>query len=73
MIRSREAYLCIMNFKHGQQVRIKGKPLVGTVEKKLTSLDDVYVIVLGDGSHPQEKLVRGADLEVIDIDKQKSA
>jgi len=62
-----------MNFKNGQHVRIKGKPLVGTVEKKLTSLDDVYVVLLGDTSSKEEKLVRGADLEVVEHDKQKSA
>jgi hypothetical protein len=62
-----------MNFKEGQKVRIKGKHAVGTVEKKLTSLDDVYVIVLEHGSMPVEKLVRGADLEVVEADKQKTA
>lgn len=61
------AYLDIMNFKHGQHVRIKGKHLVGTVEKKLTSLDDVYVVILAEG-HREEKLVRGADLEVLEIE-----
>ena len=62
-----------MNFKQGQKVRIKGKHVVGTVEKKLTSLDDVYVIVLEHHSMPEEKLVRGADLESIEADKQKTA
>jgi hypothetical protein len=55
-----------MNFKPGQRVRIKGKHVIGTVEKKLTSLDDVYVVVLDHASAPEEKLVRGAD-------KQKTA
>ncbi len=62
-----------MNFKPGQKVRIKGKHVVGTVEKKLSSLDDVYVIVLDHASAVEEKLVRGADLEIIEADKQKSA
>jgi hypothetical protein len=59
-----------MNFKQGQHVRIKGKQLVGKVEKKLTSLDDVYVVILN--AH-EEKLVRGADLEMVDADQQKTA
>jgi precorrin-4 methylase len=62
-----------MNFKPGQRVRIKGKHVIGTVEKKLTSLDDVYVVVLDHASAPEEKLVRGADLEVVEADKQKTA
>jgi len=62
-----------MNFKQGQKVRIKGKHVVATVEKKLTSLDDVYVVVLDHASSPEEKLVRGADLEIIDAEKQKTA
>ena len=62
-----------MNFKQGQKVRIKGKHVVGIVEKKLTSLDDVWVIVLDHHSAAEEKLVRGADLEIIEADKQKTA
>ncbi|HUB19925.1 MAG TPA: hypothetical protein VL990_14890 [Acidobacteriaceae bacterium] len=63
-----------MNFKHGQRVRIRDKQIVGTVEKKLTSLDDVYVVVLEHASRTEEKLVRGADLEVVaDADQQKTA
>jgi hypothetical protein len=46
---------------------------MGTVEKKLTSLDDVYVVLLDASSSKEEKLVRGADLEVIDHDQQKTA
>jgi hypothetical protein len=52
-----------MDFAEGQQVRIKDKQVVGTVEKKLTSLEDVYVVLFGDASKREEKLVRGADLE----------
>ena len=62
-----------MSFKPGQRVHIKGKPLVGTVEKKLTSLDDVYVIVLDESSRNEERLVRGADLEVAEFEKHKTA
>jgi hypothetical protein len=52
-----------MEFAEGQRVRIKDKQVVGTVEKKLTSLEDVYVILFEDSSRREEKLVRGADLE----------
>jgi hypothetical protein len=63
-----------MNFHQGQRVRIKDKKLVGTVEKKLTSLDDVYVVLFEDAARKEEKLVRGADLEEIhDIEKHKTA
>jgi hypothetical protein len=63
-----------MNFKHGQQVRLRDKKLVGTVEKKLTSLDDVYVVLFKDASRSEEKLVRGADLELVaEVEKQKLA
>lgn len=65
-------YFGTMNFKQGQHVRIKGKQVVGTVEKKLTSLDDVYVVLL-DEARKEEKLVRGADLEVVESEQQKSA
>jgi len=52
-----------MSFSNGQRVRIRDKNLIGTVEKKLTSLDDVYVVLLDAASPQEEKLVRGADLE----------
>ena len=51
-----------MDFAEGQRVRIKDKQIVGTVEKKLTSLEDVYVVLFGEASKQEEKLVRGADL-----------
>ena len=55
-----------MKFAHGQKVRIKDKQIVGTVEKKLTSLDDVYVILVDNTTRPtEERLVRGADLEAL--------
>jgi hypothetical protein len=57
------AYPLLMNFAQGQRVRIRDKKLVGKVEKKLSSLDDVYVILFEDGPRSEEKLVRGADLE----------
>lgn len=53
-----------MTFNQGQRVRIKGKKAVGTVEKKLASLDNVYVIVIDNASPSEEKLVRGEDLEI---------
>jgi hypothetical protein len=52
-----------MDFAEGQRVRIKDKQIVGTIEKKLTSLEDVYVVLFGDAYRQEEKLVRGADLE----------
>lgn len=52
-----------MSFHKGQRVRIRDKNLIGTVEKKLTSLDDVYVVVFESATRSEEKLVRGADLE----------
>ncbi len=52
-----------MSFHPGQRVRIRDKKLVGTVEKKLASLDDVYVVLLEHASRREEKLVRGEDLE----------
>ncbi len=59
------AYPLLMNFAQGQRVRIRDKKLVGKVEKKLSSLDDVYVILFEDGPRSEEKLVRGADLELL--------
>lgn len=63
-----------MNFAQGQRVRIRDKKLVGKVEKKLSSLDDVYVVLFEDGPLQEEKLVRGADLELFrEIESQKLA
>jgi hypothetical protein len=62
-----------MTFKEGQQVRVKNQSLTGRVAKKLTSLDDVYVIVLDPAPNPKEKLVRGADLELIAAEEQDIA
>jgi len=62
-----------MTFKEGQQVRVKNQPLTGRVAKKLTSLDDVYVVVLDPAPAPEEKLVRGADLELISGEDQEIA
>ena len=62
-----------MTFKEGQQVRVKNQPLTGRVAKKLTSLDDVYVILLDPAPAPEEKLVRGADLELIASEDQGAA
>jgi hypothetical protein len=63
-----------MNFHQGQRVRVRDKKLVGTIEKKLTSLDDVYVVLFEQASHKEEKLVRGADLEVVaELEKHKTA
>ncbi len=62
-----------MTFKEGQQVRVKNQPLTGRVAKKLTSLDDVYVVVLDPAPAPEEKLVRGADLELVGGEEQEIA
>jgi hypothetical protein len=63
-----------MDFAEGQRVRIKDKQIVGTVEKKLTSLEDVYVVLFGEASKQEEKLVRGADLEPASgVENQKLA
>jgi hypothetical protein len=61
-----------MTFKEGQQVRVRNQPLTGRVAKKLTSLEDVYVILLDPAPAPEEKLVRGADLELIIAEDQES-
>ena len=63
-----------MRFHQGERVRIRHKNLVGLVEKKLTSLDDVYVVLFEHAGRTEEKLVRGADLEhCLDKDKPKLA
>lgn len=52
---------------------MRNQPLTGRVAKKLTSLEDVYVILLDPAPAPEEKLVRGADLELISAEDQESA
>jgi len=52
-----------MTFRQGQRVRIRDKQFVGTVEKQLTSLQNVYVVMIENASPKQDKLVRGEDLE----------
>jgi len=54
-----------MTFNQGQRVRIRGKQFVGTIEKKLASLNNVYVVTLDNALQNQDKLVRGEDLEVV--------
>lgn len=54
-----------MPFAVGQQVRIKDKQILGKIEKKLVSLDDVYVVKCEETSRAGEKLVRGDDLEPV--------
>ncbi|HEX4037391.1 MAG TPA: hypothetical protein VHX37_04970 [Acidobacteriaceae bacterium] len=53
-----------MVFAVGQFVRIKDKKILGKIEKKLASLDDVYVVLCEESSRAGEKLVRGDDLEL---------
>jgi len=62
-----------MTFKEGQLVRVKNQQLTGRVAKKLASIDDVYVIQLDPAPNPEEKLVRGADLELLRADDQEIA
>lgn len=52
-------------FATGQFVRIKDKQILGKIERKLASLDDVYVVLCEEGSLAGEKLVRGDDLELV--------
>ncbi len=54
-----------MTFTQGQRVRIRGKQFIGTVEKKLASLDNVYVVMIENASPNHDKLVRGEELEPI--------
>ena len=54
-----------MIFNQGQRVRIRGRQSVGTVDKKLTSLNNVYVVMIDSAPSTEEKLVRGDDLEVL--------
>ncbi|MGA8110578.1 MAG: hypothetical protein WBD46_01060 [Acidobacteriaceae bacterium] len=54
-----------MVFATGQFVRIKDKQILGKIERKLASLDDVYVVLCEEGSLAGEKLVRGDDLELV--------
>ena len=54
-----------MTLNQGQRVRIRGKHSEGTVEKKLMSLDNVYVVKIDSISPDEERLVRGEDLEVL--------
>jgi len=63
-----------MNFAEGQHVRVKDKQVAGSIVKKLSSLDDVYVVLFEEASRREEKLVRGADLEpVANLENQKLA
>ena len=54
-----------MTLNQGQRVRIRGEQSEGTVEKKLMSLDNVYVVKIDSTSPYEEKLVRGDDLELL--------
>ena len=54
-----------MTINQGQRVRIRGKCSEGTIEKKLMSLDNVYVVKIDSTSPYEEKLVRGDDLELL--------
>lgn len=54
-----------MVFATGQRVRIKNKTIIGKVEKKLASFDDVYVIQCEEKTLAMERLVRGDDLELL--------
>ncbi len=62
-----------MNFAEGQRVRVKDKQVAGSIVKKLSSLDDVYVVLFEEASRREEKLVRGADLELLQTENQKLA
>jgi len=54
-----------MTISQGQRVRIRGKCSEGTIEKKLMSLDNVYIVKIDSTSPHEDKLVRGDDLELL--------
>jgi hypothetical protein len=54
-----------MTFNQGQRIRIRGNKLLGTIERKLMSLDNVYVVAIDSAQPYEDKLVRGDDLEVL--------
>jgi hypothetical protein len=54
-----------MTFIEGQRVRVRGKQSVGTVNKKLVSLHNVYIVKIDSGAPNEDNLVRGEDLEII--------
>ena len=54
-----------MTFNQGQRVRVRGKQSVGIVDRKLVSLDNVYVVKIDSTSPNEDNLVRGEDLEVL--------
>lgn len=60
-------YSCTMTFSQGQRVRIRGKQFVGIVEKQLTSLQNVYIVMLENALTKEDKLVRGEDLEPFEM------
>ncbi len=63
-----------MAFAEGQRVRVKAGESSGTVARKLTFFQDMYVVLL-DGNHtPPRKLAHESDLElVLRADERQSA
>jgi len=54
-----------MTFNQGQRVRLRGNQFQGTVEKKLMSLGNVYVVIIDNAFSKEDRLVRGDDLEIL--------
>lgn len=54
-----------MAFAEGQQVRIKQGQQVGRIAKKLTYIDDMYVVVVDGKVAPEKKIAHGSDLELL--------
>jgi len=63
-----------MAFMEGQQVRVKRGQGIGTVDRKLSSFQDMYVIRM-DGNHtPPRKLAHESDLELLlRVDERQSS
>lgn len=52
-----------MAFAEGQQVRVKLGQHTGTIHRKLSYLDDMYVVLLHGKQLPNKKLAHETDLE----------
>jgi hypothetical protein len=62
-----------MAFAEGQQVRVKQGQAIGVVDRKLTYLQDMYVVLL-NGQTPAKKLAHESDLELLrQADERQSA
>jgi hypothetical protein len=63
-----------MAFAEGEQVRVKRGEMIGIVARKLTHLQDMYVIEVGGNHKPAKKLAHESDLELVrKTDERRSA